>query len=356
MTPKRIIHVTNFGFKPVKAYLHNTGMKLSNGWIRSGHHVINFSDRDIARWQSLLGYRKWGIAAANKALLKLCKSMNPDVVAFGHADIISYETIQQIRAAFPRVKMLQWNMDWVVPEGHALENDPTAENNKQKLRGKSALMDATFVTTAGPQIQTVSSAEKPVYFMPNPVDLSIERHRNFEKTDLPFDVFFASNAEDDRRYHGGQWRQMSEFCNDLQKAVPSLKLALPGVHGNPKVFGPAYDDLLGQCKVGLNISRRNDAYLYSSDRLAQMIGNGLAICMDRASGYSDIFSDEEMIFYSSEKELFEKLAYLKENDTVRRQIAERGWKRYNEVFNGTRIAQYMLEAVFGMVSDIRTKE
>ncbi|MBI3440241.1 MAG: hypothetical protein HY052_00265, partial [Proteobacteria bacterium] len=61
--PLRIIHVANFGFKPVKAYLHNTGVKLSNGWIRAGHHVINFSDRDIAKWQAFLGYRQWGVAA-----------------------------------------------------------------------------------------------------------------------------------------------------------------------------------------------------------------------------------------------------------------------------------------------------
>lgn len=343
MKPQRIIHVTNFGFKPVKAYFHNTGMKLSNGWIRSGHHVINFSDRDIAKWQAFMGYRKWGVSAANNLLLKLCRSFRPDVVAFGHADIISNETIAAIRVALPAVKMLQWNIDWVAPAGSALENDSTSDNNKKKLLGKTALLDGTFITTAGAALKEIGA-----HFFANPVDLSIERSRNFEQADLPYDVFFASNAEDDKRYHGGQWREMGAFCSDMTAALPQFKFALHGVSGGlPKVFGPAYQDALSSCRIGLNISRRNDIYLYSSDRLAQMIGNGMAVCTDRASGYDDIFSDDEMVFYSSEKELFERLARLKQDDRERRSIAERGWKRYNDLYNSTRVAQYMLDTVFG---------
>ncbi|MBI3441224.1 MAG: glycosyltransferase family 1 protein [Proteobacteria bacterium] len=140
---------------------------------------------------------------------------------------------------------------------------------------------------------------------------------------------------------------MGEFCRDMAAAVPDTKFMLPGINGNPKVFGPAYEDALGQCRIGLNISRRNDIYLYSSDRLAQLVGNGLAVCIDRASGYGDIFSDDEMIFYSSEGELFDKLARLKREDGERRRLAERGWKRYVELFNSTVVAQYMLDVVLG---------
>jgi hypothetical protein len=342
MRPQRIIHVTNFGFKPVKAYFHNTGVKLSNGWIRSGHHVINFSDRDIARWNSFLGYRPWGAAAANCLLRDLCRNTQPDVIAFGHADVITKETIAQLRADLPGVKMLQWNIDWVVPAGQAQDNDPTAENNKKRLLGKSALMDATFITTAGEALKEI-----PAFFMPNPVDLSIEHGRNFDSASLPFDVFFASNAENDWRFHAGQWREMNAFCRDMSAALPQMRFLLPGVNGTPKVFGPDYQAVLEKCRIGLNISRRNDARLYSSDRLAQMAGNGLAVCIDRASGYNDIFSDEEMVFYSSESELFEKLLKLKRDDDLRRRIAERGWKRYSTLFNSTVVAQYMLDVVFG---------
>ena len=344
---QRIIHVTNFGFKPVKAYLHNTGVKLSNGWIRGGHHVINFSDRDIAKWRAFLGHRKWGVSVTNQMLLELCRSIKPDVVAFGHADIITAETIAHICAELPDVRMLQWNVDWLVPSELALKGDPTAENNKIKILSKADVLDATFVTTAGSVLEEMSKPKHPVCFMPNPVDLSIERCRNFEKDNLPFDVFFASNSEDDRRYHCGAWHHMDVFCRDMAKSAPDLRLALPGIGGQPKVFGPEYQGLLGQCRIGLNISRRNDQYLYSSDRIAQMIGNGLVICVDRASGYGDIFSDDEMVFYSSEDELFKKLSALKKDDSRRKRIGEAGWKKYSELFNSSVVAQYMLDVVMG---------
>ena len=226
-----------------------------------------------------------------------------------------------------------------------MENDPTSDNNKKRLINKSALLDATFITTGGNAIPEI-----PTFFMPNPVDISIEQHHNFKAHDLPFDVFFASNSNDDKRHHCGQWQEMGEFCSNMATALPEMDLLLPGINGAPKVFGPDYQEAMGQCRIGLNISRRNDIYLYSSDRLAHMIGNGLVVCIDRASGYNDIFSDEEMIFYSSEDELFKKLRQLKNNDDKRRLIAERGWKRYTTLFNSTEVSKYMLDVLFGRTS------
>ena len=347
MKSRRILHVANFGFKPVKVYLHSTARKLSNGWVRGGHHVINFSDRDIARWNSLLGSRSLGARAVNRLLLESCRNFQPDVVAFGHADLITLETVCEIRSILPDAKMLQWNVDWLVPNGHALANDPTAKNNRVKLLGKQPFLNATFVTTAGEALREIAGPAHIAAFLPNPVDRSIERNRNFERADLPCDVFFPSNSEDDRRFHCGQWRGMGDFTRDMQKALPDMLFLTPGINGVPKVFGPQYQEAICRCRIGLNISRRNDSYLYSSDRLAHLIGNGLVVCIDRATGYADIFSDDEMIFYASEEELFSRLARLKRDDAERRRIAERGWRRYGELFEDRIVAQYMLDVVYG---------
>jgi hypothetical protein len=347
MKSRRIIHVSNFAFKPVKVYLHNTAMKLSNGWIRAGHHVINFSDRDIARWTGFLGIRQSGVSKANKLLIEACKNFQPDVVAFGHADTISPDTLLAIRSLLPHVKMLQWNVDWMVPTGHALSTDPTAANNRKKLLAKQEFLDATFITTAGPVLKELSTSRHTAAFMPNPVDPSIERGRNFEIDTLPYDIFFPSNSADDRRFHAGKWRAMGDFTSDMQKALPELSFLTPGINGMPKVFGPSYQNAICQCRMGLNISRRNDAYLYSSDRLAHLIGNGLAVCIDRATSYADIFSDDEMIFYASEQELFMRLVTLRQNDEERKRIAKNGWQRYGFLFDSRVIGQYMLDVVYG---------
>ena len=346
MKSRRIIHVANFGFKPVKVYLHNTATKLSNGWIRAGHHVINLSDRDIARWASFLGNRRLGAKAVNRLLLDSCRNFQPDVVVFGHADIITPETLSAIRALLPQVKMLQWNVDWLVPGGNALSNDPTSKNNLEKILSKRPFLDATFLTTAGDILKEIATPAHAAAFLPNPVDRSIERNRNFEIESLPYDVFFPSNSEDDRRFHCGSWRSMGDFSHDMQKALPDMSFLTPGINGITKVFGPQYQDAICQCRIGLNISRRNDSYLYSSDRLAHLIGNGLVVCIDRAAGYSDIFMDDEMVFYTSEEDLFSQLGRLERDDKERRRIAENGWGRYGELFDSKIIAQYMLDVVY----------
>lgn len=347
MKSLRILHVANFGFKATKVYLHCTAAKLSNGWIRAGHHVINFSDRDIARWASPFGFRSIGKNEANKQLIRLCRSIQPDVIAFGHADIISTETLDTLRQQSPSTRMLQWNVDWWVNSNEALREDSTAHSNRQKILKKRPFLDATFITTAGEALSEIKTAEHIAAFLPNPVDRSLERGRNFELSDLPDDIFFASNAEEDRRFHCGNWRNMGALCEEIQTKIPELKCGFYGINGRAKVFGPAYEEAICRSRIGLNISRRNDRYLYSSDRLSHLIGNGLAVCLDRATGYADLFGEDEMIFYSSENELIEKLAAHKKDDIKRREIAYKGWKKYTELFNSTLVSQYMLDVIFG---------
>lgn len=341
----RIVHVTNSSFKPKKVYLHSTAAKLSNGWTRAGHHVINFSDRDMARWLSPFGFREAGKKAANNLLIKLCLDVKPDIIAFGHADIITPRTLEILRQKLPTCKMMQWNMDWWVPLDHALPEDGTASGNRYRILGKRDFLDATFITTAGLALSEIATSSHIAGFLPNPYDHSLERHRNFENTSLPDNIFFTSNSKDDRRYHCGKWQHMDEFCTTLQNRLPDQKCAFYGINGASKCFGPQYEDAMSRARVGLNISRRNDAYLYSSDRLAHMIGNGLTICIDRATGYDDIFDDSEMVFYSTEDELIEKLDRLGKDDQYRMKIGESGWRKYSTIFDGALIAQYMIDVL-----------
>ena len=52
----RIVHASNFGRKAKGAFQHGVEHKITNGLIRNGHAVSNFSDRDVARAGTLLGH------------------------------------------------------------------------------------------------------------------------------------------------------------------------------------------------------------------------------------------------------------------------------------------------------------
>lgn len=339
----RILHVANFSLRGRRVFLHSTAVKLSRGWTQSGHHVIDFPIRDLAHWMSPIGIKSIGRKRANQALLKVCKDFSPDIIAFGHADTVSLETLAQIREKFPRIRMFQWNYDWWV---NATPDDPgykSSLRNRNAILSRRPFLDATFITQADAALTDIATDRHRAFYFANPVDSGIETAQNFKSSDLPYDIFFAASSGRDLRHHCGEWREMETFCEDIAKAIPEARLLLPGLRSQPQLFGPDYQCALASCKIGLNISRKNNLYLYSSDRISHMMGNGLAVAIDRASGFTDIFDEDEMIFYSSEDELFAKLKFLQNNDAQRQKIAEKGYNKYYAKFNAAQIARKILE-------------
>ena len=59
--------------------------------------------------------------------------------------------------------------------------------------------------------------------------------------------------------------------------------------------------------MGLNLSRGNAIKYYSSDRITQIVGNGLVCLIDEKTEYSNFFNKDEMIFYKNLSDLSEKI-------------------------------------------------
>jgi hypothetical protein len=330
----RILHVSNFSLRAKGAFLHKVEHKISNGLIRNGHQAINFSDRDAARANSLLGSVKGGgQRAANRALASFCRQMRPDVLFLGHGDVIEPETIGQLRDDQPSLRVLQWNVD------------PMFEaDNVRRLISKLDVVDATLVSTAGEALAPLRRPGKLLGFLPNPVDFSIERGRNHEIRDLPYDLFYACGdpARPPREVCGRDWN-MNDFMSALIGRLPGLRVLAPGIDGAPNLGGDACQAAMESAAIGLNISRRDDVLLYTSDRLAQMCGNGQAILIARSTGYDSLFSDEEMVFFDSVDGLVEAIRALVADPERRMRIATAGRARYHALFNERIVAAYMLD-------------
>ena len=103
----RHIHASNFGRKAKGAFQHGVKHKITNGLIRNGHAVSNFSDRDVARASTLLGHLPTGAKAVNRAFLDFCLAVGPELVVLGHADLITAETLLRIRDQFPDLRIIQ---------------------------------------------------------------------------------------------------------------------------------------------------------------------------------------------------------------------------------------------------------
>ncbi len=331
----RILHI---GYAPVSLKSlnqHATGIKLCNGFIRNGHQVLALSDRDIARSFGL-GHRRLGRLFFNKMIRDYCRAHKPELMVLGHADMLDAAAIAAIREDLPGLRVVQWNVD------------PLFEpDNIRRIEGKLGVVDLTLVTTAGPSMEKLRRPGVRVGFMPNPVDLSIERGRVDEVENPPFELFYAcGNPDRPKRVVCGQPWNMEDFMRDLTARQPGLRALTPGMFGQSLLNGAAYQEALEQAAIGLNISRRADDYLYSSDRLAHLTGNGLLAVIERATGYDHFFGDDEMGFFSTLDELAGLIARYRAEPAARMRVAAAGRRRYVDLFNERRVAAYIVDAAF----------
>lgn len=335
----RILFVGGIQEKKSAAAYYDVAPKLINGFTRNGHNVIHFADRDIARMSNFMRSRKMGIKPCNARLLKVIATYAPHLIIFKHADVILPETAAEIKHTYPHIKLAQVNVD-------ALFNP----DNVNRIRSKAAYMDANFITTAGSAMNKVKAGDAPVYFMPNPVDASHESERAFEKNDKTmFDLFFAYGSAPD-----GDPRQM--IPRGIQNGIPELKFNLRVCSENGGLWGAEYTKQLGMSKCGLNLSRKQerdrhakdeDLFMYSSDRVAHYVGNGLLTYSDEAFELQHLFNEKEMVFYSTQEDLHDKLRYYMQHDDKRQKMAEAGWKRAHENYNERIVAKFIEEATFG---------
>ncbi len=324
----KVMHVSNFPVSKNGGFIFAIPFKLSNGFSRLGHFVYNFADRELAD-SYFLGARKLGAPLANRQLIRMCKDIRPDLLLLGHCCVITPETVAAIREALPAVRIAHWNCDGLfLPKNH------------KRMAALAPLVDATFMTTAGDYQREIAQHGGRVAYMPNPVDRSIESQRTFERNDVENDLVFMSG---DKPYNSPR----IDLCSRVRTELPDLKFDVRGFWGKPGVYGAEYFDVLGNSRMALNISARDDVYLYSSDRMSQLMGCGLLTFVNRSTGFADLFGEDELVTYRDADDLVAKIRYYKTHDDKRRETARRGWGRVHAHFNETLVAQWITDVTFG---------
>ena len=104
--------------------------------------------------------------------------------------------------------------------------------------------------------------------------------------------------------------------------------------------------------MGLNLSRGKPIKYYSSDRITQIIGNGLVTLIDEKTQYNDFFKDDEMVFYKNIDDLSEKIIKISKDEKLRKKIGKKGKDKYLKYFNSTLVAKFILEKTL----DIKSKQ
>tara|TARA_X000000950_G_scaffold258308_1_gene325588 strand:+ start:693 stop:2825 length:2133 start_codon:yes stop_codon:yes gene_type:complete len=339
----RILHVTNFNERLDGRLFFNTGRRINNGFIRLGHSVLGFSDRDILKYYKSIGDIK-GKKTLNDKLKKTCYNYKPDLIVTGHADLISKEQIQELKEDNPNTKFAQWFLDPLN------KNGPDFERNRDRVLDKINVMDSSFLTTSPSALNFLPSNEKN-YYIPNPSDHSFETLNNYSKS-CSVDVFFAlSHGVHRGKLKSGKEDDRIVFLNKLQKITPNIKFDLYGINNIQPIWADHYFKTISNAKMGLNLSRGDAIKYYSSDRITQIVGNGLACLIDEKTQYRDFFSNDEMVFYKSLNDLSEKIIKISGDDKLRKKIGKKGKDKYMKYFNSTRVADFIINKTL----EIKTK-
>ena len=98
--------------------------------------------------------------------------------------------------------------------------------------------------------------------------------------------------------------------------------------------------------MGLNLSRGEAIKYYSSDRITQIVGNGLVCLIDERTKYRDFFNNSEMVFYKDENDLSEKILKISRDEKLRKSIARKGKQKYMKYFNSTLVADFIINKTY----------
>ncbi len=305
-------------------FYYNYTRRLQNGFIRSGHFVLQFSDRDHADYA--LGNRSIGRYLAKRRLREMAHSLQPHLLCLVHADLIDNVTVQAIKAEVPgcRVAVVDFDLQ-SLPE-------PAA-----RLRRALEVADYGFSTTGGQVLRNVA-AGRHASFIPNLIDVSMDDQAAYEGTHKDADVFFCSL----RSSKGPQWRKAFE----LRDLAPDLRYAFYGMDRQNGLWGHNYMATMARSCIGLNFNQSEGA-LYASDRMAQYLGNGMLLATDRASGYQRYFNDDEMLFYSGLPELAERCREVVADGSLWRTMARKGREKSMKVMSNALVSEFILRTTLG---------
>ena len=338
----RILHITNFNERHNGRLFYNTGRRINNGLIKLGHTVQTLSDRDTISHERKLSDPA-GSKSLNHKLIEIVSNFNPNLIILGHADQIKNETLKTIKDFYPSIKICQWFLDKM--------DDNKWKMNRNRFTKKFDYIDASFCTTHPSSIKSLS--KKNVLYIPNPVDETFENLNIYKKKFFKHDLFFAlSHGVHRGTLKYGKSDNREFLLRELIKLNSEIKFNIFGIDNKQPIWAENFKNELSKSKIALNLSQGSFLKFYTSDRFAQLVGNGILTFVDEKTQLNKLFSNKEVVFYKDINDLSLKLNKYKANDKLRVRIAKNGMKKYHKYMNSMIVSKYMLNKTF----DINQKE
>lgn len=324
----KILHISTFGEKiDHRTFNLSISNKITKGLIRNNNDVINFDYREKS---------KTFFENLDQKILRIHKNYKPDLILFGHNNILQRSTLIELSK---HSKLALWFED------HLMKGDPSYIKNLKLIEKNHDLIDNYFVTTAPEKIKTKIKKNK-MSFLPVPVDPNIEEF-NFFSSNKDKDLFFALS-------HGVNYGKLKNsiderenFLNRLIKlSAGKIDFHILGFNNEEPKWNYDYYKELMRCSIALNLSRGGPTKYTTSNRIATLVGNGIATAVTDKIMWQDFFNKDELIFYKNEKDLIKKILFYKKNPDKLKRLAKKGKIKYFKIFNNKIVADFIIHKIF----------
>jgi len=315
----KILHISTFGEKiDHRTFNLSIANKITKGFIKNNNDVINFDYRERP---------KINFEDLDQKILRICQNYKPDLILFGHNNILQRSSLIKLKK---NSKLALWFED------HLVKGDPSYRKNLNLIEKNHDLIDNYFVTTSPDKVKTKINKNK-IFFLPIPVDPNIEEF-NFYLCRKDKDMFFALS-------HGVNYGKLKNnideretFLNNLIKASEEkINFHILGFNREEPKWNYDYYKELMRCSMALNLSRGGPTKYTTSNRIATLVGNGVATAVTDKIEWQDFFNKDEMIFYKNEKDLVKKILFYKNNPIKLKRLAKNGKKNNLKILNKKKI-------------------
>ena len=328
----KIIHIASFGEKnDHRLFNLSIAHKLTNGFIRNGHDVINFDYRNFNN--KVINFKN-----IDEKIIDIIENYRPNLILLGHNNVLLNKTIQIIKIKY-QCKIALWYED------HLINGDPNYLSNLALIEKNKDLIDQYFVTTSPDIIKTKIKKDQ-LNFLPIPVDPNIE-NGNFYNIKKTSDLFFALSHGVNFGKLKKKFDNRANFINELiDKNKNASKFNILGLYNEQPKWNHNFNSELMQAKTVLNLSRGGPSKYSSSNRIASIMGNGLLPFIHEDVMYQDFFDNDEIETYKDSTDLLNKLELIKNNPKMLVLRSKNAKKKYFDIFSNNIVADFMIHKIF----------
>ena len=329
----KILHISNFGQKSNHRLFNlSIAKKLSKGFIKNGHDVIDFDYR-------MLPKKLIFNTTIDQQILDISSNYNPNLILFGHNNSLKRSTLEFLKKKY-RCKFSIWYED------HVIKNDPNYRKNLDLLEKNFDLIDEYFITTS-PDIIKSKIPNSKLNFLPIPVDPNIEEY-DFSEIEKNNDMFFAlSHGVNYGKLKDNTYDKRSIFIQRLiNQSNNELNFNILGLYNEQPKWNHDFNDLLKLSKTALNLSRGGPSKHCSSNRIASLMGNAVLPLIDEKVKYQDFFDNDEILTYKNETDRINKLIMIKDNKKELIKRSKKAKKSYFTYFENSIVADSIIYKLF----------